>query len=213
MQRGCLFVMYKTNFPPESERLRDKAPNKPFKVGRDIRILHKLDPYLAVTVSPYHPEFKTQVESGIWPLVKILNEKGYHTTSSCEGHYNQDNHKSSPMIIVCFTSDISKQMFINKIKSLPGIMIEDNIDEQLFNTEYDPMSETFHNSPSTSNTQQQVEYLNDMFMRKSDYYTFARIHLNMFVGRNPISWLDRHLLGNRLSILRMIRRVKNMSVQ
>jgi hypothetical protein len=202
--------MYKTNFPPEGERLRDKAPNKPFVVGRDVRIIHKLEPYLAVTVSPYHPDFQTQIEPGIWSLVKALNEKGYHTTSSCEGHYNDDTHKSSPMVIVTFTSDWSKEVFVERMMKIPGTLIEDNIDEELFNTEYDTMSETFHRATSKSDSEHRVQYLNDMFMKKSDYYTFVRVYLNKFTGYDPIRWADRYLFKNKFCTWRMIQAVKGL---
>lgn len=42
--------------------------------------------YHAVTASPYHDEFRTQIEDGVWPIVQALVEKGYLPISSCEGH-------------------------------------------------------------------------------------------------------------------------------
>lgn len=42
--------------------------------------------YRVAEVSPYNPNFKSQIESEIWPLVSALVNKGYLTNASCQGH-------------------------------------------------------------------------------------------------------------------------------
>lgn len=42
--------------------------------------------YITVSVSPEFEEFESQVEPPIYPAVKALVDKGYHTISSCAGH-------------------------------------------------------------------------------------------------------------------------------
>lgn len=203
MQRGCLFVMYKTNFPPESIPHRDQAPNKTHVNGRDIKTVYSLEPYIAVTVSPYHPDFASQIEPGIWSLVSLLNSKGYNTVSSCEGHYDQDNHKGSPMVVVAFTSDWSKEVFVERMMKIPGTLIEEDIE---FNVAFDPLSEKF----TQSNSEINIEFLNEVFMKNSDYYTLVRIQLNKFTGYDPIRWADRYLFKNKFCTWRMIQAVKGL---
>jgi len=203
MLRGCLFVMYKTNFPPESIPHRDQAPNKIIKSGRDTKIVYSLEPYIAVTVSPFHAAFSSQVESGVWDLVRSLNDKGYNTVSSCEGHYDQDIHKGSPMVIVAFTNNTSRDLFVSRVSEIPGTLIEQDIQ---FNVEYDPMSETFHKSTGKIN----VSFLNELFMKDSDYYTLVRVQLNKFTGYDPIRWADRYIFKNKICVQRMMSVVKGL---
>jgi len=195
--------MYKTNYPPESIPHRDQAPNKRIKVNKDVKTVYSIDPYLAVTVSPYHPAFSSQVEPGIWDLVISLNNKGYNTVSSCEGHYDNDNHKGSPMVIVAFTSEWSKDMFVDKIKKIPGTLIEQDV---RFNVSYDPLSEKFIRGDGKVN----VEFLNDIFMKNSDYYTLVKVELNKFTGYSPVRWMDRYLFKNNISMFRMLNVVKDL---
>ena len=54
--------------------------------------------WVGVSVSPYMKDFKYQVDPGIWPLVEILNKKGYLTCSSCEGH----DWMEESFVVVCF---------------------------------------------------------------------------------------------------------------
>jgi len=195
--------MYKTNFPPENIPHRDQAPNKRIKVNKDVKTVYSIDPYLAVTVSPYHPAFSSQVEPGIWDLVISLNNKGYNTVSSCEGHYDNDNHKGSPMVIVAFTSEWSKDMFVDKVQKIPGTLIEQDID---FNVSYDPLSEKFTEGAGEVN----VDFLNQIFMKNSDYYTLVKVQLNKFTGYSPIRWMDRYLFKNSISMFRMLNVVKDL---
>lgn len=44
------------------------------------------EPYVAVTVSPYHDKFESQIEKPVWPVIKGLIDKGYLPVSSCGGH-------------------------------------------------------------------------------------------------------------------------------
>lgn len=44
------------------------------------------EPYVAVTVSPYHKNFQSQIEESVWPVINALVNKGYLPVSSCGGH-------------------------------------------------------------------------------------------------------------------------------
>ena len=74
--------LYKKDFVQE---IRQYAPNFKHKDGR-VYASKNNEPYWVVTVSPYHPKFRTQVEDGVWPIVEPLINKSYLTVSSCEGH-------------------------------------------------------------------------------------------------------------------------------
>lgn len=37
-------------------------------------------------ISPFAKDFKMHIEKGIWPIVNELNNKGYITVDSCQGH-------------------------------------------------------------------------------------------------------------------------------
>jgi len=62
-----------------------EAPNRLHKDGR-IYATDINGKYIAVSVNVLHPLFETQIEKGIWPIVKALVDKGYLTVSSCDGH-------------------------------------------------------------------------------------------------------------------------------
>jgi hypothetical protein len=60
--------------------------NKKQKDGRVNAGYDKDGRCKAVSISPLFGDFETQIEQEIWPIVKILCDKGYHTISSCAGH-------------------------------------------------------------------------------------------------------------------------------
>lgn len=49
-------------------------------------------------VRPNHPDFRQQIEDGIWPAVEILMKKGYKTVISCHGHYCNRVEDGTPYI-------------------------------------------------------------------------------------------------------------------
>ena len=98
-----------------SDPIIRSAPNKLHKDGR-IYVCNKPGNYIAITVSPLHEEFPSQIESGIWPLVKILIDKGYLTVSSCEGHKGSDY-----FVKIVFGSLESAEDFINLLPKIKGL--------------------------------------------------------------------------------------------
>jgi len=62
-----------------------RCPNFLHKNGK-IHASKIGEPYVAVTVSPYHDKFQSQIEEPVWPVVKGLVDKGYLPVSSCGGH-------------------------------------------------------------------------------------------------------------------------------
>ena len=62
----------------------------------------------AFSISPYHVDFKTQIEDGVWPYIKLLLDKNYLTINSCEGHSIEDSLE----ITLAFYDDIKYKKFI-----------------------------------------------------------------------------------------------------
>lgn len=94
------------------------APNVLQKDGR-IYFKDEQGNYLAVTVSPLHPRFETQIEPGVWPLVNALVQKGYLTVSSCEGHDGSDY-----FVKLVFDTETSAQQFIDQFPLIRGLIFE-----------------------------------------------------------------------------------------
>ena len=94
------------------------APNILHKDGR-IYFKDELGNYLAVTVSPLNPKFKTQIEHGVWPVVNALVKKGYLTVSSCEGHDGSDYY-----VKIVFDTEVSAQQFIDQFPKIKGLVFE-----------------------------------------------------------------------------------------
>jgi hypothetical protein len=94
---------------------RNYAPNFKHSDGR-IYASKSGEPYWVVTVSPYHPNFKNQIEPGVWPIVEQLINKNYLTVSSCEGHGTD-----SKMTVTLVFKDIDDaQKFIDTCSHIPG---------------------------------------------------------------------------------------------
>ncbi|MEZ8292222.1 hypothetical protein AB6D11_00050 [Vibrio splendidus] len=65
------------------------------------------DAFMAVSVSPKFTEFESQIEPPIYPAVKALVNKGYHTISSCAGHPTRIH------LQIGFGSEESRQDFLD----------------------------------------------------------------------------------------------------
>lgn len=108
-----------------SEMVLKSAPNKLHKDGR-IYFEDEEGNYIAITVSPLHVEFASQIEIGVWPLVKSLVDKGYLTVSSCEGHDGSNYY-----VKIVFNGKQSANEFIDQLPSIPGLEVK--IEEQSAN--------------------------------------------------------------------------------
>ena len=79
---------YETYYENSWNNISDYINYTPNWLHKDGRITSTMPggEYRVAEVSPYNPLFKTQIESGVWPLVESFVNKGYLTCSSCEGH-------------------------------------------------------------------------------------------------------------------------------
>lgn len=83
-----------------------RCPNYQHRDGR-IYASRPGEDYFAVTVSPLNPKFDTQIEPGIYPVVRALLEKNYLPVSSCEGHGG-----SHSFVKIVFGSETAADRFI-----------------------------------------------------------------------------------------------------
>ncbi len=100
-----------------SEMVLKSAPNKLHKDGR-IYFEDVDGNHIAITVSPLHEKFETQIETGVWPLVKSLVDKGYLTVSSCEGHDGSNFY-----VKLVFNGRGSAEEFISQLPKILGLEI------------------------------------------------------------------------------------------
>lgn len=94
-----------------------RCPNYRHSDGR-IYASHRGEDYFAVTVSPLNPEFNTQIEPGIYPVVCALLEKNYLTVSSCEGHGG-----SHSFVKIAFGSEIIADRFIEYFRDMDYVTL------------------------------------------------------------------------------------------
>ena len=67
-----------------------------------------------------------EIDRRILPLVKVLNEKGYRTISSCEGHFDEETELWSKANVVFY----AEKKKINRLKDvLADLIASDQINE------------------------------------------------------------------------------------
>jgi len=183
--------------------------------------------WVGVSVSPYMKEFKSQVDPGIWPLVEILNKKGYLTCSSCEGH----DWMEESFVVVCFGSKESRDAFAKQVvkAKLPQYRVFYQESQTNINL-YDPFNDypEVMDDPTMDESQnwfkiedklyftkvgeeipeevikKETENWNHCFGRKYERWYYCRLLIGGAVlnGKNPVSvvvhW-TRYFWINRLT--------------
>jgi hypothetical protein len=125
------------------------------------RIQQGGDVSLAFCISPYHPQFVSQIESRVWPYVNKLLYKNYLTINSCEGHFFDDSLE----VTVVFYDKEKLNSFVNHFKSkFIDVKIED-----VFLNEY-----TDGKFVSISH-KEQTKIINHMFMMSNETYYFVTL--------------------------------------
>ena len=84
---------------------------------------------VASTVPSSHPEFRSQIEDGIWDVVKLMIDCGYETTSSCVGH-NWDD--PIPSINVKFNNVLELFEFRQMLEGYKWAAIYDTLNDDWF---------------------------------------------------------------------------------
>lgn len=160
--------------------------NKKNKNG-SINLLNVTGEDMGVIISPYHPEFRSQIEDGIWPIVSALVEKGYFVIDSCEGHLDLDNNDHSHFTVAFFENRGFLE-FKNKMKLL-GVKCSKN---------------TF----SMSNGKE-TETINAMFLTNYSKYQFLSVNIvpGNYLGSKLVKILLTKLI--RLRVFNTILKIKN----
>lgn len=128
--------------------------NKKNKNG-SINLLQVNGQDIGEIVSPYHPEFRSQIEDGIWPIVSTLIDKGCYVVDSCQGHWDNNNDDYSHFT-VAFNSVESAVKF-TKIIFVKGIDF------------------SFHTS--WINVEDEVEFVNKLYMTKHENFLFVSVKI------------------------------------
>lgn len=96
----------------------DNALNYKHKDGRIYASKSIDENYTAITVSPFHPKFDSQIEDGIKDLVYAFIEKNYIVMSSCEGH---DDLLGFAFVKIAFSNPQDREYIIEQLKDTPHI--------------------------------------------------------------------------------------------
>lgn len=179
---------YKQQRKSYEEEIINRCPNKKDKDGR----IHFKTPdgkYIAVTVSPYHKDFRTQIEDGVWPVINALQEKGYLTVSSCAGH--KDPWKEY-YFTLAFDSKENASKFINQVQIEDCVFKEY---ETISNITQYGSNEYRHIEDNEKNKLNEIRDMNILFYRNYLNYHYVRVEFNRSkynIWFNPFDIFSHH---------------------
>jgi len=153
--------------------------------------------YKVAEVSPYNPNFRSQIEEGVWPLVSALTNKGYLTCSSCEGHGWDLNCRVS----LVTPSLESATKLVEELK-LDHWDIKVKMDSQHFLFGTNPGREIWSKESSTKTTKNTLTreelklkvfpYYNKIFCRNYEEYFYIDMHLSKYCGKGLLwNWATK----------------------
>jgi|694.fasta_scaffold155294_2 hypothetical protein len=143
--------------------------------------------YTAVSVSPFHPSFYTQIEKGISGIVYALLDKNYFTVSSCEGHGD-----SMPYVKIALADKSDIDSITPLLINIPYVTFK--ISDTSANTEVfleNGISKVRPLDPSKFSKSGETDGINKLFFRKHTSYCFLDI---MFYADTPAWWNIIHQL-------------------
>jgi len=149
--------------------LNRKLSNKNYNKNLSGEI--NITPSVMHTVSPYSDQFDAVLEKNIEKLVKILNNKGWLTVSSCDGH----NGKKIWYLTVCVKDKEDLDQFSSVIYHDYLWYTQKYFVPTLVDVDAGAGNEFKKIKPQPEKV---TEYLNSILMRKYDrWYVFA-LYLN-----------------------------------
>lgn len=160
--------------PVTYDQVLDRTFNWKHSDGR-IHATAENGEYHAVTASPYHAEFRSQIEDGVWPVVEALVEKGYLPISSCEGHGGSQLYVTLAFGIEEFALELRHLLQAQRI---PGLFVA--VREHYFNmrAQSSRASETIEfKKLSAMDTDREAQGANALFHRQYDSYVFLELGL------------------------------------
>jgi len=176
--------------PPDNswDNITDYVTYTPNWLHADGRIYASAagEEYRVAEVSPYNPNFKSQIEAGVWPIVNALVNKGYLTNASCEGHGWQ---------VECYISLVTPTLesainLANQLKIDPW-EITVKTDRSIW--DYDSALKTTTNVLSRDELKTKVfPYYNKIFRRNYKEYFFIDMNLDKYWGYSKLwNWLTK----------------------
>ena len=136
------------------------------------------DQYYAVSASVYHPEFRSQVEDGVWPVVNELIQKNYLPLSSCEGH-----HWTRLFVCVAFGDREEAEKFAATLKKeIKATTFFVRVMENYLNQKTSVSSGRFYQTKllDRGDSQKEALQLNKLFLRNYEKYYFVEFGLFEF---------------------------------
>jgi len=140
------------------------------------------DFYTAVSVSPYHPLFYTQVEKGIRNLVYALLDKNYFTISSCEGHGDSPAYIRIALVDVIDTDVLTE--YLPKLPYVTYRVVESAANAEIYSENNTLKVKLL--DPAKSSKKAEADGINKLFCRNHDLYYFFDIIF--YEGKHP--WWD-----------------------
>lgn len=158
----------------------DNALNYKHKDGRIYASKSIDENYTAITVSPFHPKFDSQIEDGIKDLVYAFVEKNYVVMSSCEGH---DDLLGFAFVKIAFSDPQDREYVIEQLKNTPYISFlksdkSANVELYVKNN-----SVKFKKLDSDGYTyREEADAINKLYFRNHDRYYFLNIEFFKYSG-------------------------------
>lgn len=137
----------------------------------------------AASVSPYSKHYRSQIEDGIWPLVKTLHLKGYLTVSSCAGHRGglfkefDDGffkYNSCPYVMIVVNRTCVNEVVTN-LKNLATKHVDISSTDSMANMN---ASGSKPKRGRKDDVQNEYESLNWMMQRNYDEWSYIMIRIN-----------------------------------
>lgn len=175
------------------EELINRCPNVKDKDGR-IHYKTADGKYIAVMVSPYHKDFRTQIEDGVWPIVNSLLTKNYLPVSSCAGHI--DPWKEF-YFTLAFDSNENALRFIEKIVHLDTSY---TIYDTIANISQTGSKAYRHTENNERDLYSEVLGMNILLFRNYTDYSYVRIefdHKKYALPFNPFNVFSHHNLHKK----------------
>ena len=164
------YMTYTPNWLHADGRIYASAPGEEYRVAE---------------VSPYSPNFKSQIESGVWPLVNALVSKGYLTNASCEGHAWRSSEACVSLVMPTLESAtiLAEQLMIDHW------VITVNTKRSIY--DYDSSFKTVKEDLDRDELKTKVfPYYNKIFRRNYEEYFFIDMILHKYLGYGKVwNWL------------------------